>query len=219
MAESANVIPMPEQTEARKIAGLAAGRIVLYVMVNGDVRPMIVVNPEWSSGAVNGVLFFDGSNDRDNHPIPLVAGPSGHAPECARWITSARYDDSQEPAAGTWHFPTSDPRQTVAMGLIAHSAFDTFTADVMATVNEKLRVTMESVNEMLESHDKLIAAAIGNATREGTTLPAPGTQAPADAQSPAQPTSTPASAAPESPQEPSPEPVTTQTTSEPPAGS
>jgi len=222
MAESANVIPMPEAeaaTEPRKVAGLVAGRIVQYVMVGGETRPMIVVNPLDGTGTVNGVLFFDGSNDRDKHPLPLMAGPSGHAPECARWITSAAFDNGDAPAPGTWHFPSTDPRQTVAMGLIAQSAQESFTAELLAIVNEKLRVTVESVNEMLEGHYRTLAAAIDNASREGTLSPVPGTQAPAGAQSPVQSASTPAAAPPQSPQEPSPEASTPQTTSEPPAGS
>lgn len=77
--------------------GLIAGRIVHYVLSNGQHRPAIVVR-DWSDphvtgsdGMVNLIVFADGTNDAG--AILGIVSPPG-----LFWATSAHYD-----AAGTIH--------------------------------------------------------------------------------------------------------------------
>jgi hypothetical protein len=76
--------------------GLFEGRIVHYVMPNGDHRPAIVVRV-WrgpcgeESGCSNLQVFTDGRND----------GPGFESG--VHWATSVAYSD--EPKPGTWHWP------------------------------------------------------------------------------------------------------------------
>lgn len=82
--------------------GLTEGRIVHYVLSNGQHRPAIVVrnwsNPDIpsSEGRVNLIVFADGSNDKGTI--------SGNVSEQGLfWATSAHYD----PAGNkhhTWHW-------------------------------------------------------------------------------------------------------------------
>lgn len=69
---------------------LGAGRIVHYVMPDGEVRPAMVVRI-WSldNGCVNLNVFVDFLNDKsETSPI---------------WKTSVLYDENKEP--NTWHWP------------------------------------------------------------------------------------------------------------------
>ena len=78
--------------------GLTVGRIVHYVLSNGEHRAAIVVR-DWQepSGSVNLYVFLDGANDTN------TAHGAEYAPGVI-WATSAHYD-----AAGdkehTWHWP------------------------------------------------------------------------------------------------------------------
>jgi hypothetical protein len=89
------------------VAGLTEGRIVHYVLDDGEHRPAMVVK-HWNPGhhdlhtrdCVNLLVFADGSND--NRPgrfggelLPL------HAPIVHR--TSVHFSD--EKTRGTWHWP------------------------------------------------------------------------------------------------------------------
>jgi hypothetical protein len=84
------------------MGGLIEGRIVHYVLSNGQHRPAIVVR-NWSDpdmlgseGRVNLIVFADGSNDR--------GAISGTASEQGLfWATSAHYDQEGE-KHHTWHW-------------------------------------------------------------------------------------------------------------------
>jgi hypothetical protein len=82
------------------VEGLIEGRIVHYVLMNGEHRPAIIVkvwdvaNMPPENGCSNLQVFMDyGENDGgfEEHPYPL-----------ARLKTSVLYDESCVP--GTWHW-------------------------------------------------------------------------------------------------------------------
>lgn len=76
--------------------GLTEGRIVHYVMTNGEHRAAIVVKV-WSkeSGVSNLTVFTDWTNDmKTSDGSPLQSGDM--------WETSVLY--SEEPKPGTWHW-------------------------------------------------------------------------------------------------------------------
>lgn len=64
------------------------GRIVHFVTRDGKIRPMIIVQV-WSPETVNGVVFYDGTNDGYN-PAP-------------QWETSVPYSENE--TAFSWHWP------------------------------------------------------------------------------------------------------------------
>jgi hypothetical protein len=81
--------------------GLEIGRIVHYVMKDGQERPLMVVrvwSPSEIPGYINGVLIFDGSNDSGIFPYSGYESGRNTA-----WITSTHYDAGKKP--GTWHWP------------------------------------------------------------------------------------------------------------------
>lgn len=69
--------------------GLTEGRIVHFVLPNGDHRPAIVVRV-WTAPLVNLQVFIDGTND--------------HVPQDTYnvWQTSIPFNESGKP--GTWHW-------------------------------------------------------------------------------------------------------------------
>jgi hypothetical protein len=88
---------------------LLEGRIVHYVMPNGQHCPAIVVRVwHFSSGLSNLQVFTDGSNSLPSTPeeqqkfkdfgMPLEEVRHGHI-----WKTSISF--SEEPKPGTWHWP------------------------------------------------------------------------------------------------------------------
>ncbi len=79
------------------------GRIVHFVLTDGQVRPAIVVRV-WSPEMVNLRVFLDGTNDRD------VAG----ACNADGWATSVHYHEYAvgNYAPGTWFWP---PREAPVM--------------------------------------------------------------------------------------------------------
>lgn len=80
--------------------GLIEGRIVHYVMPDGQHRPGIIVRV-WDSphpGLVNLIVFVDGTNDIKNQ-APAVYSPT----PMTEWKTSVVY--SEDKAPGTWHWP------------------------------------------------------------------------------------------------------------------
>jgi hypothetical protein len=80
--------------------GLTEGRIVHYVMQNGEHRPAIVVKvwdtADMSQGYINLVVFADGSNDLHYASTP------GKPDQVTLWATSKYY--SEEPKPDTWHW-------------------------------------------------------------------------------------------------------------------
>lgn len=82
--------------------GLIEGRIVHYVLSNGQHRPAIVVR-NWSDpalpgsdGRVNLIVFSDGTNDK--------GAVSGNASDQGLfWATSAHYDP-EGTKHHTWHW-------------------------------------------------------------------------------------------------------------------
>ncbi len=83
--------------------GVNEGRVVHYVLKNGEHRPAIVVNawnpdsPLRKQGIVNMVVFLDGSNDG------IEAGRAHLDTALQAWRTSVHYSEDKEP--GTWHWP------------------------------------------------------------------------------------------------------------------
>jgi len=81
--------------------GFTEGRIVHYVMPDGEHRPAIIVKA-WDKeqsghdACANLVVFLDGTNDRE------VANVSDD-PQLTEWQTCKACSESMEP--GTWHWP------------------------------------------------------------------------------------------------------------------
>ena len=84
-----------------EVAGLSIGRIVHYVLENGEHRPAIIVRV-WNKdpGAVNSVVFLDGSND---------TGSSGGALQM--WVTSVVFSETPKP--NTYHWPEREKGSVV----------------------------------------------------------------------------------------------------------
>jgi hypothetical protein len=81
---------------------VSAGRIVHYVMADGQVRPLIVTKARRDPlGHVNGVLFYDGSNDY--HALPIPRPDHDHVGKPFMHLDAIRYDATGN--AGTWHWP------------------------------------------------------------------------------------------------------------------
>lgn len=74
---------------------VTVGRIVNFVVAEGEIRPMTVVKV-WDNEGVNGVQLRDGSND-DKHDNCVTQG------QLQIWRTSVNYDAKK--AVGTWHWP------------------------------------------------------------------------------------------------------------------
>jgi len=72
---------------------------VEFVMKDKTVRDM-VVTAELKDGKINGVLFFDGPNDRTNFP-PNVQVNVDH--QTSAWVKNISKDSSAEPKPGTFH--------------------------------------------------------------------------------------------------------------------
>lgn len=82
--------------------GLTEGRIVHFVMPDGEHRPAIVVKV-WDKerGSVNLSVFTDHSNDLDGFP---PEGPTRDSVERGLlWATSVKPDEETK-ARGTWHW-------------------------------------------------------------------------------------------------------------------
>lgn len=102
----------PEATQELPslLEGLTEGRIVHYVMTNGDHRPAIVVRV-WRSlggaheglpvleGLVNLQVFTDGANDQNP---AYSSGLNERVSSGLLWATSVRYSDQHE--TGSWHW-------------------------------------------------------------------------------------------------------------------
>jgi hypothetical protein len=81
-----------DKTATEGIAGFTEGRIVHYVMPDGQHRPAILVRC-WSeeAGCANLRVFSDGGND--------IAANNGREID---WETSVLHSEGKEPR--TWHF-------------------------------------------------------------------------------------------------------------------
>ena len=87
--------------------GLIEGRIVHYVMPDGNHVPAIVVKVWNPNGTSNLQIFTDGVNSLPSTPEENRKFDSfGFWPDEIRhghlWITSIRYSEEKEP--GTWHW-------------------------------------------------------------------------------------------------------------------
>lgn len=95
------------------------GRIVHFVLANGEHRPAIIVrvwpgeygNDEVKDG-INAQVFLDGGNDRVVFVDAATTPPTSDAfsqvtlDECTKgsaWRTSVRHSSEAKP--GTWHWP------------------------------------------------------------------------------------------------------------------
>lgn len=87
--------------------GLTSGRMIHYVMPNGEHRPGVITNVWNDRGLINASVFTDYTNDvpykkdeeelfRNNGVDPNQAA-HGHI-----WKTSISY--SEEPKVNTWHW-------------------------------------------------------------------------------------------------------------------
>lgn len=92
------------ESKAPPASEVTIGRIVHYVLADGQHRPAVVVqtwNPETSSyaeGVVNLQVFMDGTND-----LRASAGLTREQAERGLvWVTSVHPDESKAP--GTWHW-------------------------------------------------------------------------------------------------------------------
>jgi hypothetical protein len=79
--------------------GLIEGRVVHYVIAEGQHRAALVVRV-WNkeTGCSNLQVFVDGTND-STFRVPASSQISG-----MMWKTSVSYDDKTK-KVGTWHYP------------------------------------------------------------------------------------------------------------------
>lgn len=75
--------------------GVTEGRMVHFVLVNGEHRPAVIVKawnlPSYGHAEVNMQVFMDGTNDPEQYGSTLY------------WATSVPFDDDQK-RPGTWHW-------------------------------------------------------------------------------------------------------------------
>lgn len=183
----------------RLLDGLQAGRIVNYVLLDKSIRPLLVLDPLDGTGKVDGDLFFMPATDLGNLPEPLTAGPSGHVPEFVVGLRGVPYDPSvgdaddltSFPTPGTWHWPKKPAVMAagidaVAINVLALAAvseiLESFRAEILQTVNQKLETTVTSVNALLEPPAPFGGKVEGAETGTGKVVrfAEPGPQAVAD---------------------------------------
>ena len=85
--------------------GLTEGRMVHYVLPNGDHRPAIVVKV-WNKeeGYINVQVITDGSNDRLAYYPHVLSDRFGESLDNGMlWVTSI-YPDLEEKLPNTWHW-------------------------------------------------------------------------------------------------------------------
>jgi hypothetical protein len=99
--------------------GLAVGRTVLYVLKNGEQRPMTVVKILPTMGDVenmiNGVVMLDGSNDVPHLPFELRPEQFEVSTVPTVWLTQVPYDEAGT-KPGTWVAPfitKEEPKEEV----------------------------------------------------------------------------------------------------------
>ena len=91
------------------VEGLTEGRIVHFVMPNGEHRPAIVVR-NWENeltppceGYVNLQVFTDGMNDAQALPSDTDANTKLSVEYGLLWKTSICFDEAEK-KPGTWHW-------------------------------------------------------------------------------------------------------------------
>ena len=87
---------------------LKPGRIVHYVLKNGDVRPLTVTRVIPGTKTVNGVLAFDGPNDKSHLPEELEIRSEIELRAGTRWMEEIPYNElvtGKTLVPGTWHWP------------------------------------------------------------------------------------------------------------------
>lgn len=72
---------------------------VEFVMKDGTSRDM-AVTAETKDGKINGLLFFDGTNDRGNFPSNVQVNIDH---QVAVWVKNVEHDSSEKPKPGTFH--------------------------------------------------------------------------------------------------------------------
>lgn len=165
-------------TQAVSLPGLALGRTVQYVMKDLSTRPFIIARI-WNqeTGYVNGVLIFDGSNDKDNIPdgVGLMStGDHGVAlsGQTVGWVTSTSYDPSGE-KEGTWHFPNIVPAATADCAITADEV-DQKLDNFRRIIEDRLKSNLDSVTQAIESHKDVVRKIIDDAEnllRSAVTAP------------------------------------------------
>jgi hypothetical protein len=84
---------------------LYVGLPVLYVLRNGETRPLIATKIEQGRTNINGVLHFDGTNDREK--LDFETRGTEKLQSGTHWIEDVPYAEPQAgkpPTPGTWHF-------------------------------------------------------------------------------------------------------------------
>lgn len=97
-------IPEMPVEEPKKMKGLTEGRIVHFVMNNGEHRPSIIVKV-WNAvtGTVNMQVFTDGTNDVEPPSTPNESTLLQEAIATGiLWRTSITYNEEKTP--NTWHW-------------------------------------------------------------------------------------------------------------------
>jgi hypothetical protein len=87
---------------------LKPGRIVHYVLKNGEVRPFNITRVTQGTKNINGVLAFDGPNDRNHLPDELEIRSETELRAGTRWLEDVPYAEmpaGKTPVPGTWHWP------------------------------------------------------------------------------------------------------------------
>ena len=87
---------------------LKPGRIVQYVLKNLETRPLTVTKVVPGSKNINGVLSFDGPNDRTHLPDDLNIRSEIELRAGTRWLDDVPYNEPAQGKAmvpGTWHWP------------------------------------------------------------------------------------------------------------------
>lgn len=79
---------------------LTEGRIVHYILNNGEHRPAMVVR-NWNGEMANLVVFTDGSNDGS---MVVSRGSSDLDTGLLLWRTSKHHADVSLNQPDTWHF-------------------------------------------------------------------------------------------------------------------
>lgn len=88
------VVSVGETKKADPLSGLTEGRMVHFVLPNGEHRPAVIVRVWHVTGACDGYVnlqvFTDGTNDGQENAAGIV------------WKTSICFDENK--SVGTWHW-------------------------------------------------------------------------------------------------------------------
>ena len=88
------VVSVGETAKANPLPGLTEGRMVHFVLPNGEHRPAVIVRVWHVTGVCDGYVnlqvFTDGTNDGQENAAGIA------------WKTSVCYDENK--SVGTWHW-------------------------------------------------------------------------------------------------------------------